>query len=74
MPWDPAQRTALQHEYDDLVRPIVAHLMNSDDELAFASALIAVLRDEYGLGLEDADEEADARSFASSVIGWWRSR
>lgn len=80
MPADPARRTAQHHEYDDLVRPIIAHLVVSDDPGAFETALIDVLRRDYGMAIsaeddgENRGEEEDVRGFARSVVGWWRSR
>lgn len=75
LPTDPARRTAQQHEYDDLVRPIIAHLVVSDDQDEFESALVDVLRRDYGISIDAGDDRYDdVRSFARSVIGWWRSR
>jgi hypothetical protein len=74
LPVNPAQRTAQQHEYDDLVRPIIAHLMESDDQSAFTSALRAVLAADYGLEFQDVEADADLRSFAASAVGWWATR
>lgn len=74
-PADPAQRTAQQHEYDDLVRPMIAHLVTSDDQIEFESALVEVLQRDYGISIAPGDDrDEDVRSFARDVLGWWRSR
>jgi hypothetical protein len=75
LPADPAKRTAQQHEYEDLVRPIIAHLVVSDDQDEFEAALVDVLVRDYNLPIEPgSDRDEDVRLFARSVIGWWRSR
>lgn len=69
-PANPSRRQFWQHEYDDLVRPIIALLVAEPSSVILAEELAQVLTEGYGMALH----HIDVPSFADRVLGWWGTR